>query len=316
VFGNSVQIGASCGLVDCAGHPERDASELLRYADLALFAAKRGGRAQVRLFDADLDLSQQFRQRIETGLNQAIGRDELRLHYQPIVERETLDVVGYEALLRWTSHEHGEVPPGVFIPIAEESTLIHRLGDWVVEHALRDAAAWPGKFIAINFSPRQFKAANFAERLAAEAAKRGVAPQRIQVEITETALFQDVERASRVLEHLRAQGFRIALDDFGTGYSNMFNLKNFTVDCIKIDRSFVSDLGRDRESAAIVSAIAQLARGLGLTIVAEGVEQPGQADLLRTAGCSHMQGYMFGRAQPLADLDEDRPAADRHKASG
>ena len=316
VFGNSVQIGASCGLVDCGDHPDRDVNDLLRFADLALFSAKRGGRAQVRSFDAELDLSQQFRQTIETGLNLAIARDELRLHYQPIVERESLQVVGYEALLRWTSRDHGEIPPGVFIPIAEESTIIHRLGDWVIERALSDARSWPDKIVSINFSPRQFKAADFAERLVSQASRFGVAPERIQVEITETALFQNVERASDVLAKLRERGFLVALDDFGTGYSSMFNLKSFTVDCIKIDRSFVSDLGRDRQSAAIVSAITQLARGLGMTIVAEGVENDGQAQMLRLVGCSHMQGYMFGKAQPVEDIPAGQVEADRRAADG
>lgn len=316
VFGNSVQVGLSCGMVHCADHAGRDASELLRYADLALFAAKRGGRAQVRWFDSELDHSQQFRQRIEAGLNRAIDRGELEMHYQPIVERESLDVVGYEALLRWTNAEHGEIPPGVFIPIAEESAIIHKLGDWVIARVLSDARAWPDRFVSINFSPRQFKAANFVERLAAEAMRMGIKPRRIVIEITETALFEDVERARTVLERLRDQGFRVALDDFGTGYSSMFNLKSFTVDCIKIDRSFVCDLGRNRQSAAIVAAIAQLARGLGLDIVAEGVEFQDQAQMLRLVGCSHMQGYMFGKAKAVDGLELARPAGAQRAALG
>ncbi len=302
VFGHAVQIGASCGVVDCATYPQHDAAELLRYADLALFAAKRGDE-RVRLFDAALDQTQRFRRAIEEGLVEAIARDELALHYQPIVERESLEVVGYEALLRWTSAAHGEVSPAVFIPIAEESALIHTLGSWVVERAFADAAHWPDKRISINLSARQLNQADLAERLAAAASRHALFPGRIQFEVTETALFHSTEAARTVLRQLRAVGFLVALDDFGTGYSTMFNLKSFAVDCIKVDRSFVAGIGKDQQSTAIINAIAYLARGLGLEIVAEGVETEIQYQMLRRAGCSHMQGYMFGKAQSVAVIE-------------
>ena len=305
VFENSVHIGASCGIVDCWGHPEKGANDLLRYADLALFAAKRGDGGRVRLFDEQLDASQQFRQRIEAGLYQAIGKGELALHYQPIVERQSLAVIGYEALLRWTSATYGNIPPGVFIPIAEESPVIQDLGDWVVERAFADAGAWPDKLISINFSPKQFKRPDFADRLVSAAARAGIAPSRVQIEITETALFDDVDHVRATLEQVRSHGFLVALDDFGTGYSSMFNLKSFSIDCIKIDRSFVEGMGMDNQSAAIVNAISHLARGLGLKIVAEGVETETQCQALRLIGCSHMQGFLFGTAQMAHTIEND-----------
>jgi len=309
VFGNSVHIGASCGLVDAANYPDHEASDLLRYADLALYAAKQDGRQTVRLFDKQLDASQQFRQRIEAGLYYALAGEELSVHYQPIVARDTLNVVGYEALLRWNSAEYGTVPPAVFIPIAEESPVIMMLGDWVLERVLQDARAWPDKFTSINFSPRQFKRSDFIEQLVTHARQNGIPPGQIQIEVTETALLSHVSLARTILSELRARGFRVALDDFGTGYSSISHLKDFEVDCIKIDRSFVSSMQSDRQSAAIVNALAHLANGLGLEIVAEGVETPDQRDALSELGCSHMQGFLFGHGLPLdtvvADLGKD-----------
>ncbi|MFD2174363.1 putative bifunctional diguanylate cyclase/phosphodiesterase [Rhodobacter lacus] len=310
VFGNSVHIGASCGLVDCDGHADCEAPDLLRYADLALFAAKADGRQTVRFFDKQLDASQQFRQRIEAGLFYALANDELLIHYQPIVASGSLDVIGYEALLRWNSADYGAVPPSVFIPIAEESPVIIALGDWVVERVLREARAWPDKFTSINFSPRQFKRLDFVERLSALARANGIAPGMIQIEVTETALLAHVRHAQKIITELRAQGFRIALDDFGTGYSSISHLKDFAVDCIKIDRSFVDGMNSDRQSAAIVNALAQLANGLGLEIVAEGVEREDQMERLRALGCSHLQGFLFGRGSEPEQLGLDLRAQD------
>ncbi|MCJ2178933.1 EAL domain-containing protein [Novosphingobium sp. 2580] len=300
IFGNSVRIGASCGLMMPKDLPCRDASELMRCADLALFAAKRGGRERVCLFDAAMDESQRFRQIIETGLRHAIAGDELALHYQPIVERNDLRTVGFEALLRWNSPDHGPISPAVFIPIAEESGLIDDLGEWVLNRALNDCRDWPGLFVSINFSPRQFKRANFVEWLDAHVAQAQVTPGNVQIEITETAIFEDTEWAADVLRELHSKGYRIALDDFGTGYSSLFNIKNFSLNCLKIDKSFIEGLGHDKHSAAIVSSIVHLARALGLNIVAEGVETDEQCQMLRLTGCSHMQGFLFGKPAAAA----------------
>ncbi|WP_444463042.1 putative bifunctional diguanylate cyclase/phosphodiesterase [Rhodobacter capsulatus] len=299
VFGNTVFVGASCGLVDCSCHPDGDAADLMRFADLALFAAKQDGGQTVRIFDKQLDASQQFRQRIEAGLFYALASEELSLHYQPIVASETLAVVGYEALLRWNSRDYGTVPPGVFIPIAEESPVTLLLGDWVVERVLRDARGWPDKFTAINFSPRQFQRQDFVSRLTAEARQNGIAPAQIQIEVTETALRSHVRQTRKIVDDLRGQGFRVAIDDFGTGASSIAHLKDFAVDAIKIDRSFIDGMDSDRPSAAIVTALAHLAAGLGLEIVAEGVERAAQLDALRQLGCSHLQGFLFGQGQAI-----------------
>jgi len=295
VLGHSVMVGASMGLVVSSPEDDRDEVELLRLADLALYDAKRNGRGQAKIFDQSMDESIRFRQQIEEGLREAISRNELELVFQPIVSRDDYKIAGFEALLRWHSPEHGMISPAVFIPIAEESNLIHDLGDWVVVEALKACHSWPGQYVSINFSPRQFRRPNFIEALVAKVDAAGVRPQLVQIEITETAIFDDSDRAARTLEQLREIGFLVALDDFGTGYSSLFNIRNFALDCLKIDKSFIDGMGREVQSAAIVHSITHLARSLGLGIVAEGVETETQNQALRLAGCSHLQGFYFGR---------------------
>jgi diguanylate cyclase (GGDEF)-like protein len=301
ILGHSVQISASCGMLMARDYPEREAHDLMRYADVALFAAKRAGRDQVRIFDTEMDAGQKMRRAIEHGLATALEHEQLRLYYQPIVERDGLQTVGFEALLRWSSEEYGNVSPALFIPIAEESLLIHSIGNWVIDRALQDCRNWPDQYVSINLSPRQFKHEAVIDRLIERAAYWNVPHRNIQIEITETAIFENIDHAMDMVLRLRKAGFRIALDDFGTGYSSLFNVKNFALDCIKIDKSFVESLGSDRQSAAIVNSVAQLARSLGLSIIAEGVETESQCQALRLVGCSHMQGYLFGAAMPLED---------------
>lgn len=314
VFGHSVEIGASAGIMISRGSCAGDGLEQMRCADLALFAAKRDGRGVVRVFDAEMDSSTRFRQLIELALKNAIARNELSLVYQPIVERHSLTVVGFEALLRWCSAEHGDVPPAVFIPVAEESGLIHEIGDWVVTHALEDSKSWPDLYVSINFSPKQFKRVNLAAQLGQRADEIGVPFSRIQVEITETAIFDDTERAAKTLSELQTMGFRLALDDFGTGYSNLLNIKNFALDCLKIDKSFVDAMGLESDSTAIIHAITYLARHLGMNVVAEGVETDMQCQALRVVGCSHLQGYLFGKPVGIRQtIDQiDIAQADAH----
>ncbi len=299
VLGNSVQGGASIGLIVTEAGESRDPTDLMRRADLALNDAKRDGRGIVRVFDESMDENIRLRRSIESGLSQAIAKGELSLVYQPIVAREELEVVGFEALLRWNTDDHGPISPAVFIPIAEESNLIHELGDWVLAESLKVLAQWPGQYVSVNFSPRQFRRHNFVGRLVESVQRAGVAPQRVQIEITETAIFDDADRAADTLYKLRQMGFRIALDDFGTGYSSLYNIRKFALDCLKIDRSFIDGMGRERESAAIVHSIIHLGRALGLGVVAEGVETEAQLQALRVAGCSHMQGYLLSR--PVAE---------------
>lgn len=298
VLGNSVQGGASIGLIVTEPGESRDPADLMHRADLALNDAKRDGRGVTRVFDEGMDENIRLRRAIEGGLSRAIAKGELSLVYQPIVAREDLEVVGFEALLRWNTDEHGPISPAVFIPIAEESNLIHELGDWVLTESLKVLAEWPGQYVSVNFSPRQFRRHNFVGRLVESVQRAGVAPQRVQIEITETAIFDDADRAADTLYKLRQMGFRIALDDFGTGYSSLYNIRKFALDCLKIDRSFIDGMGRERESAAIVHSIIHLGRALGLGVVAEGVETEAQLQALRVAGCSHMQGYLLSRPVP------------------
>ena len=295
VFGHPIHGAASIGVVMVTGDTGRDPVDVMRRADLALNEAKRSGRGVVRLFDDSMDESIRFRRRVEEGLTQAIAKQELALLYQPIVAQGTLDIVGFEGLLRWNSPDHGAIGPATFVPIAEESNLIHDLGDWVLDSALAMLADWPTQYVSVNFSPRQFRRQNFVGHLVEKVQRAGIAPDRLQIEITETAIFDDAERAADTLYRLRQMGFRIALDDFGTGYSSLYNIRKFALDCLKIDRSFIDGMGRERESAAIVHSIIHLARALRLEVVAEGVETEQQVQALRLAGCSHLQGYFLSR---------------------
>ncbi len=295
VFGHPIHGAASIGVVMVGAQGGRDPVDVMRRADLALNEAKRSGRGVVRLFDDSMDESIRFRRRVEQGLTQAIANRELALLFQPIVAQGTLAVVGFEGLLRWNSPDHGMIGPAAFIPIAEESNLIHDLGEWVLDAALAMLGEWPGQYVSVNFSPRQFRRQNFVGHLVEKVQRAGVAPDRLQIEITETAIFDDAEGAANTLYQLRQMGFRIALDDFGTGYSSLYNIRKFALDCLKIDRSFIDGMGRERESAAIVHSIIHLARALRLEVVAEGVETEQQLQALRLAGCSHLQGYYFAR---------------------
>ncbi len=298
IIGHSVQASASIGVAIAEVDGNRDPVDVMRKADLALNDAKKSGRGVVRAYNESMDESVRFRRRIEGGLGQAIERGELSLAYQPIVAGHDMEVVGFEALLRWNTAEFGPISPALFIPIAEESNLIHELGDWVLDEALKVLEQWPGQYVSVNFSPRQFRRQNFVGQVVERVMRAGIAPARVQIEITETAIFDNAERAAETLYKLRQMGFRIALDDFGTGYSSLYNIRKFALDCLKIDKSFIDGMGRERESAAIVQSIVHLGRALGLGVVAEGVETDAQVQALRLAGASHLQGYYFSRPVP------------------
>lgn len=313
VLGHSVQASASIGVVTGGEAGPRDTVDLMRRADLALNDAKRQGRGLTRLFGESLDEGIRVRRRIESGLSQAIARGELGMVFQPIVSRDALEIVGFEALLRWHTQEHGPISPCTFIPIAEESNLIHELGDWVIDSSLAVLAEWPGQYVSVNFSPRQFRRHGFVGYVMERVQRAGVQPSRLQIEITETAIFDDAERAAETLYRLRQMGFRIALDDFGTGYSSLYNIRKFALDSLKIDRGFIDGMGRERESAAIVHSIVHLGRALGLEVVAEGVETEAQVQALRIAGASHLQGFFL--SHPL-DPDAARTLAHQRVIAG
>jgi diguanylate cyclase (GGDEF)-like protein len=300
LFGTTIRVSASVGVAQ-RGDTNVDGSELLRRADLALYAAKQEGRSCCRPFLAAMDESSRKRAEVDLRLRAALEADRLTLAYQPIIDPYNGEPVGYEALLRWDDAEYGIISPSVFVPIAEETGLIVPLGEWVIRRALRDCATWDSGIVSINLSTRQFQAQTLVEYVVAEAASAGVPHDRIQLEITETALFDDAELAAGILISLRETGIRIALDDFGTGYSSLVNLKDFEIDCIKIDQSFVANLGKDRQTSAIVSSVTSLARALGLRVVAEGVETELQVQALRLVGCDLMQGYFY--SEPMKECD-------------
>ncbi|MHB8284421.1 MAG: putative bifunctional diguanylate cyclase/phosphodiesterase [Caulobacteraceae bacterium] len=293
ITGHEVQVSASIGVArQVANHSEL---ELMRQADLALYAAKREGRNRFRVFDTALDKATKYKLSVENGLERALRAGQLKMVYQPIVKAACGQILGFEALVRWDSPEHGAISPAEFIPIAEDTGLILEIGDWITRQALRDCRRWPNQYVSINLSTRQFLRHNVGERILRYAAEANVSPRQMQIELTETAIIDDVERADFNLKIMRAAGVRVALDDFGTGYSSLTYLKQFAIDCIKIDKSFVDNVTRDRQSAVIVASVAKLAGSLGMSVVAEGVETEDQRQILIAAGCATLQGYLFGR---------------------
>ncbi|MGY4161103.1 diguanylate cyclase (GGDEF)-like protein [Bradyrhizobium sp. USDA 4461] len=303
--------------VDCSGHLiTTDASigiavapadgleldQLLRNADLALYGAKSDGRRTYRFFEAGMDARAKARRSLELELRQAIVDGNFELHYQPLLHLEDGRVSCCEALLRWRHPERGTISPADFIPVAEDTGLINDLGHWVLNTACREAVKWPDHVhIAVNVSPIQFKSQTLALNVAAALAASGLAPSRLELEITEAVLIRDDEAALDVLHQLRELGVRIALDDFGTGYSSLSYLQRFPFDKIKIDRAFIKDLAGTGASSTIVQAVVNIAAASDMTTTAEGVETEQQRNLLRILGCTEMQGYLFSR--PVPDLE-------------
>ncbi|MET7246389.1 EAL domain-containing protein [Methylobacterium sp. EM32] len=315
VFGHAVVTGASIGIAVAAAG-DLDGDTLLKHADLALYQAKAAGRGTACLFAEDMGARLRERLEIEADLRVALANHQLELAYQPIYDMAADALCGYEALLRWHHPERGAVSPAVFVPIAEETGLIVEIGAWVLRRACTDFAALPrGLRIAVNLSPLQLASATIVADVTGILAETGLDPQRLELEITETALFTKGYENRKSLEGLRALGVRIVLDDFGTGYSSLSHLHHFPLDKIKIDRSFVQDMPERADSAAIVKALAGLATELGMCTTAEGVETARQLALVREAGCTQVQGYLLGRPQPILRVLEAVAAAS-DKAAG
>lgn len=305
IEGSRCIIGASVG-VAIAPYDGIDSEELVRSADLALYAAKGGGRGQYRFYSTDLKDEAQERRLIEEDLRDALAHDQLEMHYQPTVRVKDNIVVCCEALMRWTHPERGPVSPAVFIPIAEESNLINALGEWALRTACAHAARWPGKVqVSVNVSAVQFATAGFPAVVANALAASGLEPERLELEITESVFMGDSDTNDSIFRALKGMGVKLALDDFGTGYSSLGYLRNAPFDKLKIDRSFVEACTeKDSSDAAIVSAILALSSALGMQTTVEGVEAFDQLDLVCAKGAKLVQGFIYSRAIPQDDVLE------------
>jgi diguanylate cyclase (GGDEF)-like protein len=311
--GHQLTTDASIGIALAPEHG-LDLNEILKNADLAMYAAKSAGRRTCRFFDPEMDAQARARRTLELDLRQAIARGELDVYYQPCVSLQDGRITGCEALVRWRHPERGMVSPAEFIPIAEETGLINEIGEWVLSTACADAANWPnGIRLAVNVSPVQFKSATLALKVTAALAASGLQASHLELEITEAVLIRDDDTALAILHQLRAIGVRIALDDFGTGYSSLSYLQRFPFDKIKIDRAFVEDLAEGDGSSSIVQAVVNIAAARRMTTTAEGVETEAQRQMLRALGCSEMQGYLFSPPKPLAQI---KPLLDAHGQAG
>jgi diguanylate cyclase (GGDEF)-like protein len=303
--GRILSVTASVGIATGA---RASADELLRDADLALYEAKAAGKNRVVTFESRMQATAQGRLELELDLKEAIARDELYLLYQPIFELESETMMSVEALVRWRHPERGIVPPNHFIPAAEQSSLIVPIGRWVLETACRQVAEWHsrgyGLGVAVNVSGRQLDDDGLVEHVAGVLAETGLDPHALTLEITETALMQDAAMATRRLNELKALGVRLAIDDFGTGYSSLAYLRQFPLDTLKIDRSFVSGIDSSAECRALIRTLVQLARALGLDTLGEGIEEHSQLHHLQREECDYGQGFLFARPSEPEGIEQ------------
>ena len=307
IGGQEVKIGASIGIA-CAPRDSTDAQEILTFADMAMYAAKEAGRGRVSVFDPTVRGMAMERAALESDLRDALEADALELAFQPKIDVRTMRCAGVEALARWTHPTRGVVPPGVFVPIAEQCGLMQALGAQVIRKAARQARLWldAGRpvDIAVNVSPAQFEAPDFAPSVLAACAEQGVDPAIIEIEITESMAMADIASTTRRVETLREAGIRISIDDFGIGYSNLSHLSRLPIDDIKIDRSLVVGIGVCARTESILKALIEMAHALGDRVIAEGVETQAQFDFLKANGCDCAQGYLFARPMAPGPLEQ------------
>ncbi|MDO9488740.1 MAG: EAL domain-containing protein, partial [Sphingomonadaceae bacterium] len=300
--GQSMAVGVSVGIA--VGPADgADADSLLKNAALALHGAKGEGRGTYRFFENAMNLRAQARRAIEMDLREALANNELRLFYQPLYGLATDEICGFEALMRWQHPLRGLVSPAEFVEVAEETGLIIPMGAWAIREACRQASQWPAHIrVAVNVSPIQFRSPSLGHAIERALMSSGIAPSRLEIEITESVFLDGAETTLALLHRLRDHGIRVALDDFGTGYSSLSYLRSFPFDKIKIDRSFVTDVAVDENAAAIVKAMTGLAAALHMETTAEGVEQEAQVAVLRGLGCNSVQGYLFSKPVPAAQV--------------
>jgi diguanylate cyclase (GGDEF)-like protein len=304
IDGHQVIIGTSIGIAVVPGDGE-DPDQLLKNADMALYRAKEDGRGRYRFFEPEMDARVQARRTLELDLRKALAENQFQVFYQPLMNIKTRRVTGFEALVRWFHPERGIVPPIDFIPFAEEIGLIVPLGEFVLRRACADAATWPGRQkVAVNLSPVQFGSRTLVQDVADALRDSGLEPARLELEITETVILEDTEATLVVLHQLRDLGIGIALDDFGTGYSSLSYLRRFPFSKVKIDRSFVEELGRGGDCDSIVEAVVDLCSRIGMITTAEGVETEEQLQRLSGGNCTEAQGYLFSPARPTAEVAE------------
>ena len=308
--GHQVMVGASVGIA-LAPTDGTEPDQLMKNADLALYRCKADGGSVYRFFEAEMDARMRERSALELDLRKAVVNGEFTLNYQPVVNIKTGKVTACEALIRWHQAERGWVAPMEFIPIAEQTSLIVPIGEWVLNQACAEAAQWPDEVaVSVNVSPVQFKSADFVHVIANALEKARLPARRLEIEITELVLMQDNESALALLHRIKELGVSIAMDDFGTGYSSLAYLRSFPFDRIKIDQSFVRDLSTDKDSLAILRAVVGLGRSLGIVTTAEGVETRDQLEVLRTEGCTDAQGYLFSQPQNAAGVRDFLAALD------
>jgi diguanylate cyclase (GGDEF)-like protein len=302
LMGHSVDMGASIGIALAPEHGT-NAEDLLKKADLALYSAKSAGRGTYVLFNPHQSYEKQARRRLEADLKSALPEHQLELYYQPIRDAKTHQIKSCEALMRWHHPQLGLIPPGDFIPLAEESGLILSMGEWALQQACAEAVTWPTPIgVTVNLSAVQFRGSDVYKTVEAALAKSGLEPSRLELEITESVLMHDDADTLATLHKLREKDIRIALDDFGTAFASLGYLRSFPFDTIKIDRSFARDLPERRDCTAIIRSVASLAHALNMRSVAEGIETQEQLAIVTDMGCDEVQGYYFNRPIPAAEL--------------